>query len=169
MPAARLTVVGKDLAAGALPPTIVALTIAPPPRSRMIGITLRHARTAAITLRLISACHSASSISSSPAAADLPALLTKMSTPLNRSMVTLMSSSMSEAIETSARTPSTSAPVCSAMSLAASCRCSSLRAQITTLAPSPARRSAVARPRPSLPPVIIAIFPFNPSSNMSLP
>ena len=33
MPAARVTEVGSERAAGALPPTIVALTMLPPPRS----------------------------------------------------------------------------------------------------------------------------------------
>ena len=39
IPAARVTLVGRPRAGGALPPTVVTLTIAPPPRARMSGIT----------------------------------------------------------------------------------------------------------------------------------
>ena len=169
IPAARVTVVGNALAEGALPPVIVALTIAPPPRARMIGTTRRHARTAAMSLRSMSACHAASSTSSKPAAADLPALLTKISTPPKRSAAVSMSVSISAASETSAGTPRILAPVAPAISLATRCRWSARRAQITTVHPSPANRSAVARPSPSLPPVTIATFPPNPRSNMAPP
>src|SRR3954447_14135336 len=41
---------------------------------------------------------------------------------------------------------------------------SALRAQIATLAPSPANSSAIASPMPLLPPVTSAFFPFNPRS-----
>ena len=67
-------------------------------------------------------------------------------------------------IVTSARTASTSPPVAEVISLAVVCSTSSRRAQIATRTPSSQRRNAVARPIPSLPPVIAATLPCNPRS-----
>ena len=166
MPAARETLVGNARASGALPPTIVALTMLPPPRARMIGTTSRHTRTAPITLRSRSSCQAASSTSSSEAAADLPALLTAMSTPPKRSTAAATNRSMSAAFDTSAGTARTSDPVVEAIVSATSRRCASRRAQIATLQPSAASFSAVARPNPSLAPVMIATRSLSPSSSI---
>ena len=48
-PAERITLVGSAFAAGALPPPMEALTMAPPPRLRISGTQRRHMRTAAKT------------------------------------------------------------------------------------------------------------------------
>ena len=80
-PAARMTLVGSAPAFGALPPPMLALTMAPPPRAFIIGIASRDKRTAAMTLRLKSDSHRSSSTKAKPIAADAPALLIKISMP----------------------------------------------------------------------------------------
>ncbi len=111
IPAARVTLVGSDRAAGALPPTIVALTIAPPPRSRMIGTTARHSRTAAISFSSMSAYQASSPTSSRPRAAEVPALLTRMSTPPKAAMAASTKRRQSSARLTSATMGTDSPPV----------------------------------------------------------
>src|SRR4029077_20562369 len=83
-PAARVTEVGSDRGSGALPPTVGMLTMRPPPRFFMWGITRRDMRTAPMTLRSQSACHVSSSTFSKPAADEVPALLSRMSKATHR-------------------------------------------------------------------------------------
>ena len=166
MPAARVTLVGSARAGGALPPPIVALTIEPPPRSRIDGTTPRQKRTAPITLSWMSASQASSSSDSRPCAADAPALLIRMSTPPNSAVTALTNRSTSAADVTSAACANTSPPVSARSSSAARSRFSARRAQIATRTPSLASRRAVASPIPSLPPVTIATLPSSPSSSM---
>jgi hypothetical protein len=79
-----------------------------------------------------------------------------------------MNSSQSAGLATSARTASTSPPVADSISSAVFCNNTSRRAQMATRAPSSQKRNAVARPIPSLPPVMAATLPFNPRSIASL-
>ena len=62
-------------------------------------------------------------------------------------------------MEISVETAYTSPPA-AVISSATSFNAASLRAVITTVAPSAANSFAVAAPTPELPPVITAIFPF---------
>ena len=86
-PAARLTEVGSDRAAGVLAPVLRMLTIRPPPACRMGGTQSRTQRIAAKSFSSRSACQAASSTVSNPRAAEVPALLTRMSIRPNRSSV----------------------------------------------------------------------------------
>src|SRR5258707_8007256 len=81
IPAARVTLVGRERATGTFPPTVVTLTIRPPPRFFIWGMTRRQKRTAAMSLTSMSAAHVASSTFSNGPADEVPALLTRMSTP----------------------------------------------------------------------------------------
>ena len=63
-------------------------------------------------------------------------------------------------VEESATTGVTSARYFSAISMAALFSRSSRRAVMNNLTPASARRSAVARPSPALPPAIIAVLPL---------
>jgi hypothetical protein len=168
MPAARVTEVGSERAAGALPPTVVTFTMAPPPRAFIIGITSRQKRTAAISLRSRSICQVASSTASKAAAAEVPALLTRMSTPPKRPTAAFTNASMSGIRVTSAGCARISAPVAFSMAPAAARSTSGRRAHMATFAPHPASFSAVARPSPSLAPVMIATLPLSPSSMESM-
>src|SRR5262245_45664346 len=168
IPAARDTLVGKPSARGALPPTVVTLMMRPPPRCFMCGITSRHIRTAPITLRSKSACQASSPTFSNGAAAEVPALLRRMSTPPNCRTVAFTTASQSAGRDTSAARGKSSAPVVLRMSSAARSSTSLRRAHMVTLAPGRAKRSAAARPMPSLPPVTIAILPLSPSSKVSM-
>src|SRR5881296_1392786 len=165
-PAARVTDVGRARGNGALPPTVVMLTMRPPPRCFMWGITRRDIRTAPMTLRSQSACQRSSSTFSKAAAAEVPALLSRMSTPPHCATTASTSRSQSAARLTSATWASTWPPVALRIWSAACSRCSLRRAQMATFAPSAASFSAAARPRPSLPPVMMAILPFRPRSSM---
>ena len=166
IPAALVTLVGSARAGAALPPPIVALTIAPPPRSRIDGTTPRQKRTAPITLSWMSAIQASSSSASRPWAAEAPALLIRMSTPPNSAVTASMNRSTSPFDVTSAACAKTS-PAPAARSSSAACSSGAARrAQIATRAPSPASRRAVASPIPSLPPVTIATLPSRPSSSM---
>src|SRR5438094_144321 len=168
MPAARVTLVGSDRAAGALPPTVVTLTIRPPPRRFMCGITSRQRRTAAISFSSRSSCQVASLTCSKPAAAEVPALFTSTSTPPQRARVAATNASTCSGRVTSAGIASTSAPV-SRRTWSATRSSSSLRrAQVATRAPERAKRSTQARPRPSLPPVTITTLSLRPSSSVSM-
>src|SRR5437016_1081169 len=73
---------------------------------------------------------------------------------------------MSAALETSALTVATLPLPAAWICCLASARVSGLRARIATSAPEEANFSAIARPRPLLPPVITAHFP---SSLISIP
>ncbi|MNC88654.1 hypothetical protein D3C83_44930 [compost metagenome] len=106
-----------------------------------------------------------SSISRNFPRADVPALLTRMSMRPYRSITAFMKRSMSAALLMSAETVSTSAPIF-LISAAVLSSFSWPRAQIATFAPSCASFNAVARPIPSVAPVITATLPFNPSSTM---
>ena len=81
MPAARETLVGSPLAAGTLAPRLVTLTMRPPPRFFMCGMQSRQQRMAENSLSSRSSRQAASSTASKEAAAEVPALLTRMSTP----------------------------------------------------------------------------------------
>lgn len=167
MPAARLTDVGRLRALGVLPLTVVMFTIRPSRWRCMCGSTSRHMRTAPITFSSQSSCHLASSTSAKGAAAEVPALFNRMSTRPQRCSAACASRSQSAATVTSAGTASTSAPVAARISSAARCRCSARRAAIATMAPSAASFCALARPSPSLPPVMMATLSFRPRSSMS--
>src|SRR5712692_565066 len=145
------------------------LTIRPPPRFFMWGMTRRDMRTAPMTLRSQSACQVSSSTFSKAAAAEVPALLRRMSTPPHCATTALTSPSQSAARLTSATWASTCPLVVFRISSAAWSRCSLRRAQMATRAPSAASFSAAARPSPSLPPVMMATLPFSPRSSMSDP
>src|SRR6267142_2504784 len=168
-PAARVTEVGRARGWGALPPTVVMLTMRPPPRFFMWGMTRRDMRTAPMTLRSQSACHVSSSTFSKAAAAEVPALLRRMSMPPHWATTALTSLSQSAARLTSATWASTWPLVVLRISSAVWSRCSLRRAQIATRAPSAASFSAAARPSPSLPPVMMATLPLSPRSSMNAP
>ena len=79
-PAARLTLVGVELAPGALAPMFSTLTMRPQLRLRMPGSARRASRMAANSLRSRSLCQSSSVTVSNGFAWLTPALLTRMST-----------------------------------------------------------------------------------------
>ena len=102
IPAALVTVVGRDPALGALPPPIVAFIITPPELVFIWGITKRHILIVDINFRFISSSQFLSVTSSNKAAAEAPALLTKISTFLNLDMVCSTRFLQSSALLTSA-------------------------------------------------------------------
>ena len=110
-PAARLTEVGSERAPGVLAPVFRMLTMRPPPAFRMGGTQSRTQRIAAKSFSSRSACQAASSTVSKPRAAEVPALLTRMSIRPNRSSVSATSRSRSPARVTSAATSRNVAPV----------------------------------------------------------
>ena len=132
-------------------------------------MTRRQKRTAAMSLTSMSAAHVASSTFSNGPADDVPALLTRMSTPPCAASVASTTASTSASRVTSATWASTCTPVCFRMASAARSSTSLRRAQITTWQPSWAKRMAVARPSPSLPPVTMATLPVRPRSSMACP
>ena len=136
----------------------------PPPTLRMYGITSREHQTAAMSLRSRSSCHSASVTSSNFLAADLPALLTRISIRPKRLTVRVTNFSSSSRLVTSAGWAKTSPPLRAVISAAARSSISRRRAQIATFTPSRARHSATPLPIPSLPPVMIATLPLSPKS-----
>ena len=79
MPAALLTEVGTEWAAGALPPGVVMLMMRPPPWAFMCGIASREQRMAPNTFNSMSYLHVSSDTFSKYAAAEVPALFTSMS------------------------------------------------------------------------------------------
>jgi hypothetical protein len=79
IPAARVTVVGALWARGALAPVLSTLMMRPQRRSFICGNTSRAKRICANTLRSMSACQTASVISSNFPVCEVPALLTRMS------------------------------------------------------------------------------------------
>ena len=122
-----------------------------------------------MTLRSKSACQASSPTFSKGAAAEVPALLSRMSTPPNCRTVAATTASHSEARDTSADSGRSSAPaVALRISSAARSSTSLRRAHMVTRAPDRARRSTAARPSPSLPPVTIAILPLSPRSRVSM-
>ena len=96
----------------------------------------------------------------------VPALLTRMSSRPKRASVPATQDWASSGFPTwaavqatrSSGTPPATRPA------AASARSSALREVIMTLAPASAKRAAMARPIPRLPPVISAVFPLSSSS-----
>src|SRR5215210_987761 len=96
-----------------------------------------------------------------------PALLTSTSILPKRSTVSLTILSTSAPFDTSAERAKTSAPVSSTSSATGPID-SSLRALIATLAPSRAKASASALPRPWLAPVIITTLPSSISLQASI-
>ena len=96
----------------------------------------------------------------------VPALLTRMSSRPKRAIVPATQDSASSGFPTWAAvqaTRSSGAPAATRPA-AASARSSALRDVIMTLAPASAKRAAMARPMPRLPPVISAVFPLSSSS-----
>ena len=131
----------------------------PPPRFFMCGTARRVQRMAPNTLSSMSSDHILSSISRKLPRCEVPALLSRMSMPPNCLTTASKKRSMSAGLRMSGRN-------CQhfAAELADFC-CGVIqlflpRAQMATLAPSRASCTAVARPMPSLPPVITAILPF---------
>src|ERR1700722_794760 len=130
----------------------------------MYGTTSRTNRTK-FSVMTSNACRQSSSVrSANRPCAGPPELLTRTSTPPNRSAVAATTLLMSAALVRSAGTASTSAPVSSLISCAAACRSASVRAQIVTRAPSRASASADALPRPLLAAPTSATLPFSPRS-----
>jgi len=162
-PAARVTVVGIDFARGCLAPMLVRFTIRPPPWRFMCGIASRARRIAANSLSSKSACHIASVAAANSPVAEVPALLTRMSSRPKAASVSATTRSQSAALLTSACTGATRPPAARISAAVCSSR-SRPRAAIATAAPSCASSTAVARPMPCVPPVTIATFPFRPRS-----
>src|ERR1051326_6740140 len=168
IPAARVRDVGSALGSGVLPPIVVTLMIAPPPRFFIEGMTARAKRIAPITFRSKSYCHVSSSTSRNAPACDVPALFSSMSTPPQRPSVSSTSFVTCACFVTSVGSAKTSAPVAFWTSFAAASRTSGRRAHMTTFAPHCASFSAAALPSPSLAPVRIATLPLSPSSSVSM-
>ena len=101
MPAARLTLVGVELALGALAPMLRTLTMRPHLRSRMPGSASRQMRMAANSLRSRSPCQSSSVTVSKALAWLMPALFTTMSTLPKSAMTFFQVSAIGAALETS--------------------------------------------------------------------
>src|SRR5260221_2164077 len=99
------------------------------------------------------AIHCSSVRSSRTPPGELPAHVTRMSMRPNFFSVALTHRSTSSLLLMSPAMPMTSVPLIAAISLAATCSGSSLRAVRTTFAPSLASPSATARPIPLLAPV----------------
>ena len=96
----------------------------------------------------------------------VPALLTRMSSRPKRATVAATQDCASSGLPTwaavQANRPSAAPPA--TRPATASARSSALREVIMTLAPASAKRAAMARPIPRLPPVISAVFPLSSSS-----
>lgn len=105
------------------------LTMRPSRRFFRYGITRRVMRTAPMTLRFQSACQVSSPTSSKAPAAEVPALLKRMSTFPHCAITALTSASQSAARLTSATWASTCSRVALRISSAAFSRCSLRRRQ----------------------------------------
>src|SRR5580698_4702100 len=169
MPAARDTAVGAPLARGALAPVFSTLMMRPHFRSFIPGQQRRARRIAANSFRSRSSCQMSSVIWSDGIARDMPALLIRISTWPNVLITAANVLLMSSAFETSHWNVAT-LPDAPADAVAwASARLSGLRAKIATLAPEAANSFAMARPRPLLDPVMIAVRPSRRTSIGLLP
>ena len=132
--------------------------------SRMCGTTARTKRTK-FSVTTSNPCRQSSSVrSANRPSAGPPELLTRTSTPPNRSTVAVTTLSMPAAVVRSAGTASTSLPVCPLMSAAAASRSAFVLAQIVTRAPSRASARADALPRPRLDAPTTATLPASPRS-----
>ena len=100
-PAARLTLVGVELAFGALAPMLSTLTMRPHLRCFMPGSARRQRRMAANSLRSRSPCQSASVTVSNALAWLMPALFTRMSTLPKSASIFFQVSAIGSALETS--------------------------------------------------------------------
>ena len=158
-PAARVTVVGMDLARGCLAPMLVMLMMRPPPCLRMWPIARRARRIAPKSLRSKSACQVSSVTDSNTPVAEVPALLTRISMRPKASIAPATTRAQSSARLTSACIGATLPPAATICAATASSN-SRPRATMTTLAPSAANITAVALPIPWVPPVTMATFPF---------
>src|ERR1700722_12998425 len=98
----------------------------------------------------------------SPTASALT-LQTRISTPPSSAAAPSIHCFSAVGSATSVGLPQTLTPL-SCRALTTLLICSACRAQIATLAPSAANRSAIARPIPLLPPVTSAFLPFSPRS-----
>src|SRR5262249_35328574 len=165
MPAARETLVGSPRACGTFAPRLVTLMMRPPPRFFMWGMQSRQSRMAEKTLRSKSCCQPTSSTRSNEAAAEVPALLTRMSTPPQSRTTSSTKAPIWSAFVTSTDLANTWPPALR-MPSAVFASTSARREQIATRAPSAARRCAAARPSPSLPPVMMATLSFSPRSSI---
>ncbi len=130
----------------------------------MWGNAVRTRRTTLSRLVSKAFCQAASSKDSRVPPGGPPALQRRMSIFSQRFTVSWTTPSISSRFDTSAASPTTSAPVFPAISEAASWTRSALRLHMTTRAPSSASFSAMARPKPRLAAVTNAVFPFNPRS-----
>src|SRR4029077_12246577 len=94
-----------------------------------------------------------------------PALLTKMSTLPNSALACLHAASIGPAFDTSQLIATTlPLPPIAWIAALASLRLAWSRARIATSAPEAAYSLAIARPRPLLPPVIMALLPSSRTS-----
>ena len=129
-----------------------------------LGMTLLEHRIAPNTFSSMSYFHVSSETVSKTPAAEVPALLIRMSTRPWASATFSNSESMSAWLVMSAGTVITSPPVAASISWAAFARFSGRLAHITTFTPSWDRLMAAALPIPSLAPVITATLPVSPIS-----
>ena len=137
------------------PTTDDTLTMAPRPRARMPGSTAAAHRTAPTALTLNDSWNCAGDDSSTAPLPPMPALLTRTSTPPNVPMRRPNPADTDRSSATSSSSTATVAPraAASASSLPA---LSALRTVATTVNPSSARCTAVARPMPEFAPVTTA-------------
>ncbi len=161
MPAARLIVVGALPARGVLAPMFSTLITRPQRRAFICGHASRVSRIAANSLRSRSSCQIASVTDSNGAVRAVPALFTTMSMRPNRAITASKARCTSSAFETSQDTVSTRPRAVAAIAACACANASGRRARMATSAPEAAKRVAIARPRPLLPPVITAVRPSN--------
>ena len=139
-------------------------TMRPHPRARMWGRAARTKRTKLSVTTSKPSRQASSSRSPNLPGAGPPELATSTSRPPNCSTVPVTTCSTPSALERSPATASTSPPVRSRISWAVASSSSRSRAQIATRAPSWARASAEAFPRPLLAPPTRATLSAKPRS-----
>src|SRR5215218_8548948 len=142
------------------PASEATFTITPPPRCRRYGTPYFAPRKQERGLTRISRSHSSSANSVTRPERWAPALLTMTSMPPIVSAAECMSASTEAASVTSQPTKEALPPAAS-MSAAVWRPPASLMSPITTVAPSRAKRRAVARPMPVAAPVMTASLPDN--------
>jgi len=131
------------------------LMMEPPPTVLIIGMACLEPKKAPLTLMSMIRVHSASLVSSTVPRADIPALLTRISSLPKRVVTSLAACVQSASLVTSSRTKKHSPPA--AVTSAAVLRPSSSRmSPMTSLAPSRAKILVMAAPMPLAPPLIKA-------------
>ena len=131
------------------------LMIEPPPASSMCRAASREHRNTDVMLRSTTFCQRSRPSSSVGSAADIPALLIRMSIVPNASIVPPTKAFAPASVETSALTPTAPAPSSSATRSATA----GSRELIATFAPSVRKARATANPMPRLDPLIAATLP----------